>query len=203
MAEFLYFLGRFHVLLLHLPIGILLLAVVLEVLSRRERFRALAASLDVVWLLGAATAIATVVLGYLHAREGGFDGAAISAHRFAGTALALVAASIAVARTRFANLYAHVWPVGSVAIVTLLFVTGHFGGNLTHGDTYLTQYAPAPLRSLLGVAEEQVARAPRRMSPRLISTSMSLPLPFANAAARVTTTARRRAACRSRRTPGS
>ena len=53
MTEFLYFLGRFHVLLLHLPIGILLLAVVLEAASRLERFRHLAPALGAVWLLGA------------------------------------------------------------------------------------------------------------------------------------------------------
>lgn len=159
MAEFLYFLGRFHVLLLHLPIGILLLAVVLEALSRGERFRGLASSLNVVWALGAATAIATVVLGYLHASEGGFDSAAVNAHRLTGTSLAVVAVIIALVRARFAGVYARVWAVGAVAIVALLFATGHFGGNLTHGDTYLTQYAPAPLHDLMGVPEEQVARA--------------------------------------------
>ena len=37
--EFVYFLGRFHVLMLHLPVGILCLAVLFEVLVRFPRFR--------------------------------------------------------------------------------------------------------------------------------------------------------------------
>jgi uncharacterized membrane protein/mono/diheme cytochrome c family protein len=165
MTDTLYFLGRFHVLLLHLPIGILLLAVVLEVASRRERFRHLAAALDAVWVLGALAAIGTAVLGYLHASEGGFDSAAINAHRIAGTSLAIVATLVAVARARFASFYAIGWPVASIAIVALVFVTGHFGGNLTHGDTYLAEYAPGFLRSLMGVSEEQVPRpAPKNLA---------------------------------------
>lgn len=165
MTDTLYFLGRFHVLLLHLPIGVLLLAVVLEVASRRERFRHLAGSLDAVWVFGAVTAVATAVLGYLHASEGGFDSAAINAHRIAGTSLAIVATLVAVARTKFSSVYAIGWPVASVAIVALLFATGHFGGNLTHGDTYLAEYAPGFLRGLMGVSEEQVPRpAPKSLA---------------------------------------
>ncbi len=54
MADFVYFLGRFHVLLLHLPIGILLLAVVLEVAVPARAVSGIwLPSLDVVWLLGA------------------------------------------------------------------------------------------------------------------------------------------------------
>ncbi len=159
MTGFLFFLGRFHVLLLHLPIGILLLAVVLEVLSRRERFRHLAPAVNAVWILGAITAIATAALGYLHASEGGFDGAALGAHRLAGTSLALIATLIALTRAKVATMYAKAWPVACVAVVALLFVTGHFGGNLTHGDTYLAQYAPGPLRSLMGVSAEEMPRA--------------------------------------------
>src|SRR5262245_47016627 len=137
MIEWLHYLGRFHVLLLHLPIGILLLAVVLEILSRRERFSGLRASLDLVWGLGALTAIGTVVLGYLHASEGGFDGVAVEAHRIAGTSLAVVATVVALVRTKFSTLYVRAWPVGAITVVALLVVTGHFGGNLTHGAGYL------------------------------------------------------------------
>jgi len=142
MSTLPYFLGRFHVLLLHLPIGILLLAVVLEVASRRERFRHLTSALDAVWMLGALSAIGTAILGYLHASEGGFDGAVINAHRIAGTSLAILATLVVIVRMKFVRLYAKTWIGSGVAVVALLFVTGHFGGILTHGDTYLTQYAP-------------------------------------------------------------
>lgn len=154
--DFLYFLGRFHVLLLHLPIGILLLAVVLEVASRRERFSHLVPAVSAVWALGAISAIVTAALGYLHASEDGFEGDAVNAHRIAGTSLALVATAIWLLQRQ--AIYERAWIAWSFAVVGLLFVTGHYGGKLTHGDTYLTQYAPAPLRGLLGLPAPRVAR---------------------------------------------
>ncbi|MEP7243858.1 MAG: c-type cytochrome domain-containing protein [Gammaproteobacteria bacterium] len=158
MTEMLYFLGRFHVLLLHLPIGILLLAVVLEVASRRERFAYLAPAVNAVWLFGWISAVGTAALGYLHATEGGFDAAAVQAHRLAGSSLAVLALGAWLLRAKVSSAYEQVWPALSLAVVALLFLTGHFGGNLTHGDTYLAQYAPAPVRRLMGVPDEQMPR---------------------------------------------
>jgi hypothetical protein len=37
-------------------------------------------------------------------------------------------------------------------MVLLATITGHYGGNLTHGSTYLVEYAPQPIRSLMGLA---------------------------------------------------
>src|SRR4029453_10491649 len=115
MTELLPFLGRFHVLLLHLPIGILLLAMVLEVASRRERFSHLAPAVGPVWAIGALSAIVTAVLGYLHASEGGFEGDAVNAHRIAGTSLALVATAIWLLRRQ--AIYERAWIAWSVAVV--------------------------------------------------------------------------------------
>ena len=122
--DFVYFLGRFHVLLLHLPIGILLLAVVLEVASRRERLHYLAPALGAVWLFGAISAIGTAALGYLHASEGGFDSAAVNAHRIAGTSLAVLATAIWVLRAKFAEVYDRSWLGWSLIVVALLVPHG-------------------------------------------------------------------------------
>jgi len=157
--DLIYFFGRLHVLLLHLPIGILLLAVVLEFMSRRGRFRHLQSAVGFVWAAGALCAIGTAALGYMHATEGGFEGAALDAHRLAGTSLALLACIVWLMRSRFSPLYAKAWPVAALGVVLLLFLTGHFGGNLTHGDTYLAQYAPGPLRGLLSSGRMRAARA--------------------------------------------
>jgi uncharacterized membrane protein len=39
----------------------------------------------------------------------------------------------------------------SVLFVFLASITGHFGGNLTHGSTYLIEYAPQFIRSMAGL----------------------------------------------------
>jgi mono/diheme cytochrome c family protein len=47
--------------------------------------------------------------------------------------------------------------VTGIAAVALVAVTGHYGGDLTHGETFLWEYAPGPLRALAGVAERRPA----------------------------------------------
>ncbi len=163
--DFLFFLGRFHVLALHLPIGILLVAAVMHWLSRRGQGR-YAAALPFLWAAGAVTAVATVVLGYLHFLEGGFTQPTVGIHMISGTLVALVAVVIWFMSARNPAGYARLGTPLAVTVVVLLFVTGHYGGNLTHGSTYLVEYAPQPIRSLAGLD-------PRR--PRVTDVALADP----------------------------
>jgi hypothetical protein len=190
--QFVWFLGRFHVLILHLPLGILTLAVALEILVRFRPFRFLENAVAPAWIAAAISALATVALGLMHATEDSFeDMDAVEAHGWAGVTLAAVTCLIAILRTRMtappphagegreraprwagpewvARLYSavqpafapgsaldrgydKVWGVPVAAVLFLMFLTGHLGGNLTHGDTYLLQYAPGPIRVLAGL----------------------------------------------------
>jgi len=183
--QFIWFLGRFHVLILHLPLGILTLAVALEILVRFRSFRFLESAVAPAWIAGAISALATVALGFMHATEDSFeDMSAVEAHGWAGVTLAAVTCLTAILRTRMhavaawprwagpetigARLYKAVqpffargaaldrgydklWGVPVAAVLCLMFLTGHLGGNLTHGDTYLLQYAPGPVRVLAGL----------------------------------------------------
>ena len=149
--DFVYFLGRFHVLALHLPIGILLIAAVLEVLGRKRRDAGIASITPLVWCIGAATAVITVVLGWMHSLEPGFDGPDLARHRWWGVSVAVL--SIIVWIVKIAPSFA--WrgravAAGGLAVTVALFVTGHYGGTLTHGGMYLVEYAPAPLKALAG-----------------------------------------------------
>lgn len=150
--ELIYFLGRFHVLVLHLPIGIIVAIFVLELMARKDKYRHLEAASPFLWNAAAVTAIVTVVLGYMHYAEGGFEGSSGSQHRTFGTALAIIITVVAVLRSsRFAAGYRPVWLPAATLLVLLASITGHYGGNLTHGSTYLVEYAPQPLRSLVGL----------------------------------------------------
>ena len=96
--DFLYFLGRFHVLVLHLPIGIICALFVLEWLARKEKYRYLEAASPFLWGAMALTALVTVTLGYLHLSEGNFGSSGLQ-HRNFGTAVALIATVVALLRT--------------------------------------------------------------------------------------------------------
>ena len=158
MQDFIYFLGRFHVLVLHLPIGIILAAVALDWIARSPRFRGLASVSPFLWALAAVSAVATAALGYMHFAEGKFSGDSAAAHRFFGTSVAVFTV-VVWWLTRRPELYKRVNVATGVVALALVAVTGHFGGNLTHGSSFLWQYAPGPLHSLGAIAESRASSA--------------------------------------------
>ncbi len=151
--EFIYFLGRFHVLVLHIPIGIIVVVLCLEWLVRKEKYRHLESAAGFLWSAAAISAILTVILGYMHYAEGGFEGSSGIQHRNFGTGLAVIITVVAALRSsNFARSYTPVFLPASVLMFVLVAMVGHYGGNLTHGSTYLFEYAPQPIRSLAGLA---------------------------------------------------
>jgi hypothetical protein len=166
MTSFTYFLGRFHVLILHVPVGVLLLAVGMEVRARSPRFFAeprspIEPAMPLIWGAGALAAVATVTLGYMHASEPGFTGPGVNHHRWAGTALAFAAVLIWAWRADAPKSFAMIWPAAMAVIIGLLIVTGHLGGVLTHGPDYLTEYAPGARHQ----GGAKVAHRPRVTDP--------------------------------------
>lgn len=149
--DFLYFLGRLHVLALHLPIGIIYAAVLLEFLARRPRFSHLANAANYLWAMAAITAIITVIFGLLHALEGGFTGPSFERHRILGVLIALFASGLWLFRIFSLKVYLRLQPFTGTLMLLLVAWAGHYGGNMTHGTTYLVQYAPAPLQRLAGI----------------------------------------------------
>jgi uncharacterized membrane protein len=161
----LYFLGRFHVLVLHLPIGVIVALFALEWLARKERYRYLEAASPFLWGAMALTALVTVTLGYLHFEEGNFGSSGIQ-HRNFGTAVALISTAVAFLRTSgVAASYKPLFFPASALLLFLVAITGHFGGNLTHGSTYLVEYAPQPIRALAGLAPRRVLTSVRDADP--------------------------------------
>lgn len=147
-SETLLFLGRFHPLLVHLPIGLILLAALFEVLSRRPRFRQASAVNRLILSLAVPAVAGSALCGWLLSRDGGYDPHLLNWHKWTGLAVA-VASLLA--------LLFHHWeakrPYHATLLLTalLLTVASHFGGSLTHGRDYLTRYAPAPLRQWLAL----------------------------------------------------
>ena len=150
--DFVYFLGRLHVVVLHLPLGIIVAVFVLEWLARKEQYRYLAAASPFLWGATAISALITVLFGYMHFAEGGFVGSSAYQHRTFGTAFAVIATVVALLRvSSFAGNYKPVFFPAAALMLFLAAITGHYGGNLTHGSTFLVEYAPQPIRSLAGL----------------------------------------------------
>jgi uncharacterized membrane protein len=82
------FIGRFHPVLVHLPIGILLIGAVFYVLSLREQYKTLQQATNVALLLGMLSAIGSSISGYLLSISGDYENDAVSTHKWMGFAVA-------------------------------------------------------------------------------------------------------------------
>ena len=150
MPVWLQVLGRFHLVLLHLPIGMLAALAALEFATLLKRPALPAAIL--LSILAAAAAVFTASTGFILSYEGGFDRDTLWLHQWLGIGVA--AASVITCGLYIANRTA--WRRASLALTMgLLIPAGHFGGTLTHGDNFLfaplTEHAaprsPAPASS--------------------------------------------------------
>jgi len=148
------FLGHFHPVWVHLPIGIFLLLALLEastLLSRARGLRGLpavpAALRTLILSAGAAAAAVAALLGWLLARGGEYDPALLHRHQLLGFGAA-AGALLLLALHRWRALYLP----ALAAYLVLLTVTGHAGGTITHGGDYLTAHMPPGLARRLGLA---------------------------------------------------
>ncbi|NLR59068.1 hypothetical protein HGH93_13215 [Chitinophaga polysaccharea] len=146
-------LGRSHPLLVHLPIGILLIAFILILLSRREKWRHLQGALPVVLLAAALSAIFSCITGYLLSLDGGYEEGMLQTHKYLGISVAIVSTLLYLLH-RYRERFPKLQLATAAVMVLLLSAAGHYGGSLTHGDDYLSQAMPAGLQQLVGVHQK-------------------------------------------------
>lgn len=130
------FIGRFHPLFVHLPIGILLLALLLQWLSRKEQYTLSHGVMKAIWVIGILSALLSCITGYLLSVNGDYEEDTVGLHMWMGIAVAAV--SMLIGAKVFSRQFDVVYKVSSIALLLLITGTGHFGGSLTHGDDYLT-----------------------------------------------------------------
>ncbi|WP_435654056.1 DUF2231 domain-containing protein [Cellulophaga baltica] len=140
------FLGRFHPLVVHLPIGFLFFAFVLEVFSRWKKNPVLTSGIPLALFLGALSGTVACILGYMLSLSGDYEESALDTHFWFGiatTAIAFLAWLIRIEKINIASLNKLQPNIAALTLlVILLSVTGHYGGNLTHGSDYLVKYLP-------------------------------------------------------------
>ena len=154
------FFGRFHPLFVHLPIGFLLLAIIIEWYQGKNKASKDNNYVAFAWLLGALSAIIAAICGWLLANTGNYAEEDIFWHRWIGVVLAVVAGLGWWVKTKPQKFSKSVNNAIGMLVVGLLLIEGHLGGNLTHGANYLLEYAPESVQRLFG-AEEQDTGLPQ------------------------------------------
>ncbi len=129
------FAGRFHPLLVHLPIGFLLMGIILLWLSRNKRYAIPVIILKAIWLLGSLSALASSVSGYLLSLSAEYDMNTVNWHMWMGISVTIVSFLLFLNPTVYKRKITYVL---SLVLAILIIITGHLGGTLTHGEGYLT-----------------------------------------------------------------
>jgi uncharacterized membrane protein len=160
------FFGRLHPLFLHFPIALLAVVPLMEACALFHRWRHLRASVGFILWLTVAGSLAATVLGWLLAWAGGYSGELVNDHMLGGCLLSLAVLLAALLRRQLVRRgpgsVGILYPVVLLASLGLLVWTAHQGGQLTHGERYLEEHMPNPLRRWLGLPERErkPARAP-------------------------------------------
>ncbi len=147
------FLAPFHSVVLHLPIGFIAIAFILEIYSLRfpsEELRRISAL--VLWLCLLSGGL-TAGLGILRAQTGGYEQHAVGLHRNFGMAVPLlIVAALIFQRLASKGIWKYAYRAVLSGALCAVGIAGHLGGNLTHGANYLVENAPTFVRELIDEA---------------------------------------------------
>ncbi len=191
------FIGRFHPILLHLPVGALALLCIMELacMTRSGENKLGAAALLTLWVGSAGSALA-VLAGIMLSREGGYEGGNFTLHQTlaligtSGVLLALVIRIYAMGQgnRELMHVYRAVF-FGSFGVMGL---GAHFGGNMSHGSKFLTEHAPEPMKSqMIGMEKWMLSfvEKPKAKVETPVPPTTPVPVPTPSATAPITPTA--------------
>jgi uncharacterized membrane protein len=136
------YLGRMHPLVVHLPIGFLVLAAIFDILTYKSKYAFLKPAVPLILLLGGISATIACVMGWLLSQTGDYDYLILRNHKYTGISVAVVSFIFYGLKSLFVQ---RIFQISDKAFsglllaqMCLLSYSGHQGGNLTHGEDYLS-----------------------------------------------------------------
>lgn len=146
--QWLLFWGHFHPMLVHLPIGMFFIAGIIYFFPKQD---AAVAARILIWTSGFSFLSAS--MGWGLAQSGEYEPDTLQIHQWLGISTCFLSAYLAylVRKSPDGKFTKALWIIGFLC----LSITGHYGGNLTHGSDYLTAGLPDSARKMLGMAPIQ------------------------------------------------
>ena len=129
--------GRFHPIIIHLPIGFIIIGLLIE--FSRKKFKESKNILIFIFSWGTISCILSIISGFLQYLQEGLLWESIDRHFYFGILTLLFTFGFyqyLKGKNFFSSLPRRLYTVGLVLTVT---ITGHLGGQITHGDQYLTE----------------------------------------------------------------
>lgn len=136
MQYFLDFMGRLHPLIVHLPIGFILLALLLE--FSKSKFKEADKVLRFIMLWVILSGSFSLLSGYLQYTQEGYLWKTVERHFYLGiiTLLLSLGFFIFLRNRTFLNRLPRIF--FPISLLVSVIITGHLGGNITHGEDHLT-----------------------------------------------------------------
>jgi len=155
---FVFFLGRFHPLILHLPIGTLVALFFMELINALFPRQKLDAACNLLLWFSVVTILPTTLLGFLLASNGSYDDELLNTHKWLGWLTALVCVWLVAIRSfkmqSNNSSTGYLYTIFLLINVCILSFAGHYGSFLTHGENFLTKYMPSSMKAVLNIEEE-------------------------------------------------
>lgn len=130
--------GRMHPLLLHFPIVLMVLCICRELFSgfKKSPSPEQPAIGDGLLLVTAFTAVISALTGLLLSREDGYTPDVLAWHKWGGVLIALLSFAWYTFRAKVRQTKALLL-VTTASGILMVFITGHLGADITHGDNFL------------------------------------------------------------------
>lgn len=130
------FIGHLHPALVHLPIGILLVALLLIWLSKKEKYKISQETIKIVLLAGVFSAMLACITGYTLSTLDDYKKPLIIWHTWTG--IGVVIASMLLYMKQSRKEFDLVYKIMIALLLILIVVAGHLGGTITYGKGYLS-----------------------------------------------------------------
>ena len=141
LIELLDFLGSLHPLIVHLPIGIVLLTIAIDVFMRNKN-NSVQRVITMGWFFSFFSGLLAAIFGWFLGDNGYYLESQINIHKWSGIAFVSICFILWLLRyTNFRFSKSFNRSVNLTSII-LLMITGHFGGEMTHGQNYLLENLP-------------------------------------------------------------
>jgi uncharacterized membrane protein len=153
-SEWVTFFGHFHPVFVHLPIGMLVIAAMMEIVTFSKKKLLFDNALSFTFFWGFVSAFISCVFGWCLSTAGGYEENTLSWHKWLGITVCIVS-GVCWYLKKNAHQFCSVNKLYRsllFLLTVLLTVTGHLGGSITHGEDYLTADTPSFIKKIFGIA---------------------------------------------------
>lgn len=148
--------GNFHPVLVHMPIGILMFAFLLEIYQRVKPSENLGTSIKFALGIGVLCAFAAIGTGLFLEEHGAYDEDFLFLHKWMAIALTVVSIIIFFAKNTKQTVLTKLYFPLFIAVNIMLVLAGHWGGSMTHGADFLTKPIASNTSDITNVDEALV-----------------------------------------------